>query len=107
MPWYKLPQDGFIKERLPQAAWEVMVEKYEEAVEQRKHRPEGSLSRTLLVENPRVPLPTVVQRNRNSNPQPLTTLFGEYEKAGREWEAMIEELVPRIEAWLGRYADPG
>lgn len=97
-------QEGFIKERVPEATWEVFLEKYEKADEEQKHKPELKEAMTLRVENVRVPLPTAIQRNRNMNPPPVSTTFATFDMNDTIWDAMSDGLKPRIEELLDGYA---
>jgi hypothetical protein len=96
-------QEGYIKERVPQFVWEALLSNYETAVDDKKHQPEPDPAKILQIENERVPLPTVVQRNRNANPMPVSTMFGEFNKNSSEFLVMQEGVGPRIEAWLDRW----
>lgn len=69
--------------------------------------PEAEQAMALLIENERVPPPTVVHRIRNANPVPVSTMFGVFDENGTEWQAMVEGVVPRIAEWTGRWVvDP-
>lgn len=77
--------------------------RYEDALAQEKFIPERDEAMTLRIENDRVPLPTVVQRNRNMNPVPVSTVMGNHRIDGDVWEEMLADLGPRVEALLGRW----
>ena len=79
------------------------MENYKKADEERKHKPDLNEAMTLRTENVRVPLATVIQRNRNMNPPPVSTIFGSFGPNDTLWDAMIDGLKPRVLELLDGY----
>lgn len=99
-------QEGYTKQRVPQGTWEMLLQMYNDALEERKSTPEPKPAQILRIENDRVPLPTVVLRHRNANPMPVSTVMGPFLKQNTtEWQTMVDEIIPRMEAWTGRWVD--